>query len=64
MLDFFARGQMSLKKLHYEYEPEDRRSEKLVSLLSVGEKDTGCKSFCSLTFIKMFHFGEGTCNCA
>lgn len=36
MLDFFARGQMSLKKLHYEYEPEDRRSKKLVSLLSVG----------------------------
>ena len=29
---------MSLKKLHYEYEPEDRRSKKLVSVAECGGK--------------------------
>lgn len=39
MLDFFARGQVSLKKLHYEYEPEDpKEQEALCRLWSVGKK--------------------------
>lgn len=50
---------MSLKKLHYEYEPEDRRSKKFVPLLGVGKKVHTLCEFLRLSVILYVSVGEG-----